>query len=48
MNNFTAAEPENESQGKAEKVDEFKNTHDLFGRLICTSLAREKWTWQRF
>ena len=48
VKNVTAAAPKNESQGKAEKVNEFKNTHDVFGRLICTSLVRKKWTWQRF
>ena len=41
MKNFAAAAPKTKVRGKAEKVIEFKNTRDLFGRLLYIS-SQEK------
>ena len=41
VKNFAAATPKTKIRGKAEKVIEFKNTHDLFGRLLYIS-SQEK------
>ena len=38
VKNFTAAVPKSKVRGKAEKLVEFKNTRDLFGRLLYISM----------